>query len=205
MSARRSLVIKAALDWVNANEKKVRPAENMAAGQLDALDYREQVPASARASTALLPHDSSLNRTASWVLRNKETKEVIAETFNPRLVERLNTEKYEAVPIGQYLGEINGQPRRAVNATPAISEPVVEGRALAETRIAKPDNYKALTDQYRVDPETGDFPELADIDNLRAEGRLTADDIAELDAASATVDDAKAYGEALKTVVGCIL
>lgn len=83
--------------------------------------------------------------------------------------------------------------------------PALEGRAPAETRIAKPDNYKALADQYRVDPETGDFPELADIDNLRAEGRLTADDIAELDAAASTVDDAKAYGEALKTVVGCLL
>lgn len=105
-----------------------------------------------------------------------------------------------------------GRAGRGANATDRFQSAaprVDEGTALAvkqaETRIAKPDNYKALADQYRVDPETGDFPELADIDNLRAEGRLTADDIAELDAASATVDDAKAYGEALKTVIGCIL
>lgn len=96
----------------------------------------------------------------------------------------------------------NGRP---LDTSPARPVAAPEGRALAETRIAKPDNYKALADQYRVDPETGDFPELADIDNLRAEGRLTADDIAELDAAASTVDDAKAYGEALKTVVGCLL
>jgi len=109
-------------------------------------------------------------------------------------------------------GGFGGQGRRGSNAAdrfqPAAPR-VDEGTALAikqaETRIAKPDNYKALADQYRVDPETGDFPELVDIDQLRAEGRLTADDIAELDAASATVDDAKAYGEALRTVIGCIL
>lgn len=99
----------------------------------------------------------------------------------------------------------SGKPAASVAAEPARPIAAPEGRALAETRIAKPDNYKALADQYRVDPETGDFPELADIDNLRAEGRLTADDIAELDAASATVDDARAYGKALKTVVGCLL
>lgn len=149
--------------------------------------------------------DSSLNRTASWVIRDKATGEAVMETFNPKLVERVNTAKYEAVPIGRYLGEINGQPKRAIDASPARPDPVPEGRQQAESRIAKPDNYKAIADQYRVDPETGDFPELADIDNLRAEGRLTADDIAELDAAAATVDDAKAYSEALKTVVGCLI
>jgi ribosomal protein S18 acetylase RimI-like enzyme len=36
-----------ALAWVNENEKAVKPAENMG-GQLDALDYRDQVPQSSR-------------------------------------------------------------------------------------------------------------------------------------------------------------
>jgi len=45
--------------------------------------------------------------TASWVLRNKLTKEVICETFDPRKVAALNTDKYEAVPIGEYLGSLN--------------------------------------------------------------------------------------------------
>src|SRR5690606_21916847 len=36
---------KAALKWVDENEKAIKPSENME-GQLDALDYREQVPAS---------------------------------------------------------------------------------------------------------------------------------------------------------------
>lgn len=82
---------------------------------------------------------------------------------------------------------------------------VPEGRPQAEARIAKPDDYKALTEQYRVDPETGDFPELVEIEQMRASGKLTDEDLAELDAAQAVLDDANAYGEALKTVVGCLL
>lgn len=46
-------------------------------------------------------------KTASWILRNKETKEVICETFDPAKVAALNTEKYEAVPIQEYLVSLN--------------------------------------------------------------------------------------------------
>ena len=46
-------------------------------------------------------------RTASWVIRDKTTKEVLFETFNPKCVEMLNTEKYEAVPILEYLVSLN--------------------------------------------------------------------------------------------------
>ena len=46
-------------------------------------------------------------RNASWIIRNKLTREVIAETFNPKLIERLNTGKYEAVPIIEYLASLN--------------------------------------------------------------------------------------------------
>lgn len=153
----------------------------------------------------VIPSDSSLNRTASWVIRDKATGKVVMETFSPELVERVNTAKYEAVPIGQYLGEINGQPKRAIDTSTARPESTSEGRPQAEARIGRPDDIKALSDQYRVNPETGDFPELSDIEQLRTEGRLTADDIAELDAAKVTLDDANAYAEALKTVVGCLL
>jgi len=44
----------------------------------------------------------------SWVIREKATRRVICEVFSPRLVAALNTERYEAVPILTYLGEING-------------------------------------------------------------------------------------------------
>lgn len=59
-------------------------------------------------STIILkPMTNSLSRTASWVIRNRETREVIMETFDRKKVDTLNTAKYEAVPIGDYLNSIN--------------------------------------------------------------------------------------------------
>jgi hypothetical protein len=43
----------------------------------------------------------------SWIIRNKATGEVLMETFSARLVAAINTTKYEAVPIRDYLAEIN--------------------------------------------------------------------------------------------------
>ena len=48
-------------------------------------------------------------KTASWIIRNKLTKEVVCETFNPAVVAALNTVKYEAVPVLEYLTSINGK------------------------------------------------------------------------------------------------
>lgn len=45
--------------------------------------------------------------TESWVIREKETGRAILETFNKRTVEAINVERYEAVPILQYLQEFN--------------------------------------------------------------------------------------------------
>jgi hypothetical protein len=49
--------------------------------------------------------------TASWVIREKGSKRVICETFDKRVVERLNTVTYEAVPILDYLVEFNANAR----------------------------------------------------------------------------------------------
>jgi hypothetical protein len=38
-------------------------------------------------------------KTTSWVVLDKETKEVLFETFSERRVKALNTDKYEAKPI----------------------------------------------------------------------------------------------------------
>lgn len=46
-------------------------------------------------------------KTQSWILREKESKRVICETFDKRKVDALNTKKYEAIPVLQYLVEIN--------------------------------------------------------------------------------------------------
>ncbi|WP_132959012.1 hypothetical protein [Rhizobium sp. BK251] len=75
----------------------------------------------------------------------------------------------------------------------------------AAKRVGKPEGSKALAEQYRVNPETGEFPEMADIDQLRAEGRLTEEDIAALDEADETIKTANAYGEALKSFASCVI
>jgi len=53
---------------------------------------------------------NSLSRTASWVIREKESGRVICETFEQRCVDALNTQKYEAVPILAYLQSLNRAP-----------------------------------------------------------------------------------------------
>jgi len=52
-------------------------------------------------------------KTASWVVREKSTGTVIFETFNQAIVDALNCEKYEAVPILTYLQEVNRTARDA--------------------------------------------------------------------------------------------
>lgn len=54
----------------------------------------------------MIPRTNSLSRPSSWVIRNKQTKEVLLETFDTKLVQALNTAIYEAVPILNYLQEI---------------------------------------------------------------------------------------------------
>lgn len=51
--------------------------------------------------------DRNHQETASWIIRNIATREVICETYSKAMVARLNTAKYEAVPIGEYLGSLN--------------------------------------------------------------------------------------------------
>lgn len=46
-------------------------------------------------------------RSPSWVVVEKSTSKVVIETFSKTLVEQLNTEKYLAVPIMEYLQNVN--------------------------------------------------------------------------------------------------
>lgn len=44
---------------------------------------------------------------ASAVIVERKTSRVICETFNQRVIDALNTARYKAVPIGEYLGNLN--------------------------------------------------------------------------------------------------
>jgi hypothetical protein len=48
-------------------------------------------------------------RIGSWVIVRKGTLESVTEIFNPTLVAKINTEKYEALPALEYLQAINRQ------------------------------------------------------------------------------------------------
>jgi hypothetical protein len=50
---------------------------------------------------------SSLNRTSSWVVVDLKTNEAVLETFNERLADAVNREKYKVVPILAYLQSLN--------------------------------------------------------------------------------------------------
>lgn len=49
---------------------------------------------------------SSLNTTASWIIRRRDTKEVVMETFSLRTAQAVRPE-FEAVPILEYLQSLN--------------------------------------------------------------------------------------------------
>jgi len=68
-------------------------------------------------------------KTPSWVIQNKETGEVIAETYDPKKVAALNKEKYKATPILEYLQNLNRKIKEEAPTTaPAqgVSYPSVE-------------------------------------------------------------------------------
>src|SRR5690606_27889270 len=59
---------------------------------------------------------------------------------------------------------------RAIDVSRPRPEPIPDGRAQAENSVGRPDDYRALAEQYRVDPATGSFVEEADIAQLEFEG-----------------------------------
>lgn len=46
-------------------------------------------------------------KTASWVIVEKTTGRAVFETFNFKLTLRVNREKYDVLPIYQYLCSLN--------------------------------------------------------------------------------------------------
>jgi hypothetical protein len=44
---------------------------------------------------------------ASWVIVDKHTGQAVMETYNRKIAAAVNQERYEAVPIVQYLSQLN--------------------------------------------------------------------------------------------------
>jgi len=63
----------------------------------------------------------------SWVIREKATGTVIAETFSRSFVDALNTDRYEAVPIQSYLASLNIRTVNIGDRREPVQSPVTQG------------------------------------------------------------------------------
>lgn len=75
----------------------------------------------------------------------------------------------------------------------------------AAARVGKPDTIAEVAELAGVDPNTGEFPELQDIEQIAFEGRLTAEDRAVMDQAKQDYENAGAYAKALDAAVSCVI
>jgi hypothetical protein len=48
-----------------------------------------------------------MSKTTSWIIIKKETNEILFETYNSVMLKKINKEKYKAVPIIEYLNDLN--------------------------------------------------------------------------------------------------
>ncbi|HBO4142225.1 TPA: PLxRFG domain-containing protein [Pseudomonas aeruginosa] len=96
-------------DEFNARQFEANLAKPQRADKDAAEEYLfgQQPAVQPRVLKPLAPKPTATDNSASWVIRNKKTGEVIAETFDRKKVDALNTEKYEAVPIQQHLASLN--------------------------------------------------------------------------------------------------
>jgi len=114
------------------------------------------------------------------------------------MIAGLDSQSKNVVSMGANVG------RPTVDMQEPRPEPPVEGLESAAARVGKPEEIKALAEQFGVD-ETGGFVEEADIAALREQGRLTADDEAELAAADQAFADAEAWAETLRVAAACVM
>lgn len=90
-------------------------------------------------------------------------------------------------------------------AQPAATLAPDMGIPEAAKRVGRPEASRELAEQYKVNPETGEFAEQAEVDQLIASGRVTEEDLAMLTEADETIKSANAYGEAVKAFAQCAI
>jgi hypothetical protein len=93
------------------------------------------------------------NRTASWMVINKTTGELVTELYGKGAVDKLNTAKYEAVPIEKYLSNINEQIAKGATGT-------VNYRNLEQPSIAAP--LEAPKGEVTTKPAAVEAPKTAE-------------------------------------------
>ena len=95
-------------------------------------------------------------------------------------------------------------PREIVSTQPKPETPASEPIKAAK-EVGKPETMKTVAEQHSVNPETGEFPEQFELDQLDKEGRMTEEDKAAMAVANDNYKAAKSWGEALKAAVACLI
>lgn len=96
------------------------------------------------------------------------------------------------------------RPLAAVNGAAPRPDPVPDGLPEAEARVGKGEDIRQLAEVHGV-KEDGSFVEQLEIDQMRQEGKLTAEDEAELDAAEQLYNDADAWAKSLEVAGRCMI
>lgn len=92
--------------------------------------------------------------TASWVIRDKATGEVVMETFERSTIERINTSKYEAVPVQEHLAQINSPTTLAGSFARREGQPAPQSAPVAtptEVRPKAPPTPRMTPDGFPAD------------------------------------------------------
>lgn len=100
------------------------------------------------------------------------------------------------------------EPAKTDVSTPP-PEPPDPAVAVAEAKIAKPTTLDEMAEDFEVDPESGDFPQLAEIEAMIARqeaetGQPSAARTA-MEESKQVLDRAKKYGRALNAAAECLL
>jgi hypothetical protein len=105
--------------------------------------------------------NQSSRESASWVIRDKATGEPIRETDQRSVAEKVNTKKYEAVPVARHLHELNDPSTLAYQWAHRNAAENVSHEAPTERTVPEPPNENR---------PTGSEPESQPADSIHAGG-----------------------------------
>jgi GGDEF domain-containing protein len=95
---------------------------------------------------------------ASWVIKERATGMAVMETFDRKKVDALNTGKYEAVPIIDYLAELNKAQGQAVASSAELSGIKAEVAKIEARRSARTEKPAAVKRPILADSAPSSTP-----------------------------------------------
>jgi hypothetical protein len=102
------------------------------------------------------------------------------------------------------MDKVSAPAKPAAPAAPAKQEVKVlrgEDGRISGAEISKP--AQDLADQFGIDSKSGDFPEMAEFEQLVAMGRVTPAEMADFAKASAIQEQTDAYARGLEAATIC--